>query len=94
MIRKNIRLRKEYLYAKQQELIEHKKQDSRLKLKHAIDNDKRIPTELKKERDKVTKDLELADDKTIVARSHDDDEYEDAKYRDPKLFITTSRDPS
>lgn len=94
MIRKNIRLRKEYLYAKQQELIEHKKQDSRFKLKHAIDNDKRIPTELKKERDKVTKDLELADDKTIVARSHVDDEYEDAKYRDPKLFITTSRDPS
>ncbi len=39
-------------------------------------------------------DLELADDKTIVARSHIDDEYEDAKYRDPKILVTTSRNPS
>lgn len=63
-------------------------------MKHALDNDKRVPTELKRDKEKVQKDLELADDKTIVARSHVDDEYEDAKYRDPKLFITTSRDPS
>jgi len=63
-------------------------------MKNALDNDKRIPTELKKDKDKITKDLELADDKTLIARSHVDDEYEDAKFRDPKLFITTSRDPS
>lgn len=30
----------------------------------------------------------------MVARTHVDDEYEDAMFRDPKLFITTSRDPS
>ena len=29
-----------------------------------------------------------------MARSHIDDEYEDAKYRDPKLLITTCRNPS
>ena len=56
-------------------------------MKHALDNDKRIPTELKKDKDKVTKDLELADDKTLIAKSHVDDEYEDDKFRDPKLFI-------
>lgn len=39
-------------------------------------------------------DLDLADDKTMVARSHVDDEYEDAQYRDPKILITTSRAPS
>jgi hypothetical protein len=39
-------------------------------------------------------DLELADDKTIIARSHIDDEYEEAKYRDPKILITTSREAS
>ena len=48
MIRKNIRLRKEYLYAKQQEISELKKQDNRIKLKHALDSDKAVPTELKK----------------------------------------------
>ena len=47
-------------------------------MKHALDNDKRIPTELRKNKEEVQKDLELADDKTLVARSHVDDEYEDA----------------
>ena len=45
-------------------------------------------------KDQIAKDVELADSKTIVARSHIDDEYEDAKYRDPKLLITTCRNPS
>ena len=53
MIRKNIRLRKEYLFAKQQELQESKKQDNRIKMKHALDNDKRMPTEFKKNADEV-----------------------------------------
>jgi hypothetical protein len=39
-------------------------------------------------------DLELADENTIVARTHIDDEYEEAKYRDPKILITTSRNAS
>jgi U3 small nucleolar ribonucleoprotein protein IMP4 len=53
-----------------------------------------MPTEFKKHKDDMMKDLDLADDKTIVARSHIDDEYEEAKYRDPKILITTSRSPS
>ena len=63
-------------------------------MKNALDNDKAVPTELRREKAQVAHDLELADSKTIVARSHVDDEYEDAKYRDPKLLITTSRNPS
>ena len=65
-----------------------------MKMKHALDNDKRIPTELYKNKAEVQNDLELADTKTMVARSHVDDEYQDAQFRDPKLFITTSRTPS
>ena len=49
---------------------------------------------MRKEIGNVRKDLELADSRTIIARSHVDDEYEEAKYRDPKIFITTCRDPS
>jgi len=94
MIRKNIRLRKEYLYHKSQELVHKKDQDKRLMLKKAVDNDRKVPNEIRKEADKVQKDLELADDKTLHARSHIDDEYEESNYRDPKIFITTSRNPS
>lgn len=36
----------------------------------------------------------MADDHTMAARTHIDDEYEEAKYQDPKLLVTTSRDPS
>ena len=35
----------------------------------------------------------LGDDHTIAARTAIDDEYEEAKFRDPKVLVTTSRDP-
>ncbi len=38
--------------------------------------------------------VELEDDNTAVPRSHIDDEYAHAGERDPKILITTSRDPS
>jgi len=94
MLRKNIRLRKEYLYNKSKELKDREHQDKLVKIKKAIEKEKRLPTELKKEKDKLAHDLELADDKTILARSHVDDEYEEAKYRDPKVLVTTSRNAS
>lgn len=65
-----------------------------MKLKNANDNDKKAPNELRKEVGKVQHDLDLADEKTLHARSHIDDEYEDANFRNPKIFITTSRNPS
>ena len=65
-----------------------------MKVQHAIDNDKRAPTELRKEQAAIEHELSLADAKTLVARTHVDDEYEEARYRKPKLLITTSRNPS
>jgi U3 small nucleolar ribonucleoprotein protein IMP4 len=94
MLRKNIRQRKEYLFNKNKELKEREHQEKLLKIKKAIEKDKKMPNELRKERGKLEKDLELADDKTIVARTHIDDEYEEAKYRDPKVLVTTSRGAS
>lgn len=94
MIRKNIRLRKEYLYTKSKEVKEREQQDKLVKIKRAIDKDRAIPSEFKKEKDKLMHDLELADENTIVARTHIDDEYEEAKYRDPKVLVTTSRNSS
>lgn len=94
MIRRNIRLRKEYLFNKSKEMKERSHSEGLLKIKRAIENDKKLPTEFKKNKNEMLKDLELADDKTIVARSHVDDEYEEAKYRDPKILVTTSRNAS
>ena len=55
---------------------------------------KSVPNELKKEKDKLINELEHDDINTLVPRSHIDDEYEEAKYRDPQVLITTSRNPS
>ena len=93
MLRKNIRLRKEYPYAKSQEATERTKQEKRAKTVIAIQNDKAIPNEYRKEKDQVMRDVELADRHTMAARTHIDDEYEEAKYRDPRVLLTTSRDP-
>ena len=94
MIRRNIRQRKEYLYTKSKEIKERSHSEGLLKIKRALASDKAIPTEFKKNKQEMLKDLELADDKTIVARTHVDDEYEEAKYRDPKILVTTSRSAS
>lgn len=57
-------------------------------------DDGKVPNEIRKEIGTVRNDLAAADKNTILARSHIDDEYESAKFRDPKLFITTCRNPS
>lgn len=55
---------------------------------------KPIPNELRSEEAQLRKQVELEDDNTAVPRSHIDDEYAHAGETDPKVLITTSRDPS
>jgi U3 small nucleolar ribonucleoprotein protein IMP4 len=55
---------------------------------------KPIPTELRREEAELRHQVELEDDNTAVPRTHIDDEYARAAERDPKILITTSRDPS
>lgn len=55
---------------------------------------KPIPTELRREEAELRREVELEDDNTAVPRTHIDDEYAHAGERDPKILITTSRDPS
>ena len=55
---------------------------------------KPIPSELRLEEAELHKQVELEDDNTAVQRTHIDNEYAHAGERDPKLLITTSRDPS
>ena len=55
---------------------------------------KPIPSELRREEAQLRKEVELEDDNTAVPRSHIDDEYAHAGETDPKVLVTTSRDPS
>jgi U3 small nucleolar ribonucleoprotein protein IMP4 len=94
MLRRNARLRKEYLYKKALEDREAVTFEKKRKLQQALDNNKAIPTELRGEDRKLRKTLDLADDRTREQRSHIDDEYAYIGVKDPKVLVTTSRDPS
>jgi len=94
MLRRNARLRKEYLFKKAIEDKEASTFDKKRKLQEALDNNKAIPTELRGEDRKLRKTLDLADDRTKKQKSHVDDEYAYMGVKDPQVLVTTSRDPS
>merc|ERR1711959_318617 len=89
MLRRNARLRKEYLYKKALEDREAATFDKKRKLQQALDNNKAIPTELRGEDRKLRKTLDLADDRTRAQRSHVDDEYAYIRVKDPNVLVTT-----
>eukprot|EP00898_Chlorokybus_atmophyticus_P003406 jgi/Chlat1/4066/Chrsp26S04120 len=94
MIRRNARLRREYLYRKSLEGKERAVYDRKRKLREALEEGKPIPTELRGEEGQLRHDVELEDEITAELRTHIDDEYARAGERDPKILLTTSRDPS
>ncbi|GFR48939.1 hypothetical protein Agub_g10946, partial [Astrephomene gubernaculifera] len=94
MLRRNVRLRKEYLYRKSLEGKERAAYERKRLIRKALEEGKPIPTELRKDEAALRREVELEDDNTAVPRSHVDDEYAHAGETDPKVLITTSRDPS
>ena len=63
-------------------------------LLYCLAEGKPIPTELRQDEQQLRREVELEDDNTAVARTHVDDEYAHAGEVDPKVLVTTSRDPS
>ncbi|KAE8124414.1 hypothetical protein FH972_019303 [Carpinus fangiana] len=94
MLRRNIRLRREYLYRKSLEGKERLLYEKRRKIKEALQEGKPIPTELRSEEAELRHQIDLEDENTAVPKTHIDDEYANASERDPKILITTSRNPS
>lgn len=94
MLRRNARLRKEYLYRKSLEGKEKAAYERKLKIKQALEDGRPIPTELRKDEPQLRKEVELEDEVTAVPRDHVDDEYAHAGEVDPKILVTTSRNPS
>lgn len=107
-IRRLARERREYIYRKSLEGKEKEKYEKKRKIWQALQEGKPIPTELREDELEIRKELEL--EGSLTARtlylvilisspakapaSHVDDEYARAGLVDPKIFITTSRDPS
>eukprot|EP00297_Palpitomonas_bilix_P010237 CAMPEP_0113896798 /NCGR_PEP_ID=MMETSP0780_2-20120614/18262_1 /TAXON_ID=652834 /ORGANISM="Palpitomonas bilix" /LENGTH=286 /DNA_ID=CAMNT_0000888067 /DNA_START=131 /DNA_END=992 /DNA_ORIENTATION=+ /assembly_acc=CAM_ASM_000599 len=94
MLRRNARLRREYLYRKSLEEKEKLVLDKKKRIKEALDDGKKIPTELRNEEAALRKEIDFDDAFTELGRSHVDDEYARAGERDPKVLVTTSRDPT
>jgi len=93
-MRRNARLRREYLYRKSLEGKQRIIYEKKKKIKEAIEQGKSIPTELREEQEDLREDIQYDDIATEEPKSHIDDEYVNAGIYDPKILITTSHDPS
>lgn len=104
MIRKQARLRREYMYRKSLEMKENAIQSKKDRLKLSLDQNRKIPTDLRKEALTLQSKLKWDDGGPELAAAYgaeegdvgssQDDEYRWAGVEDPKVMITTSRDPS
>mmetsp|Transcript_28129 Transcript_28129/g.40059 ORF Transcript_28129/g.40059 Transcript_28129/m.40059 type:complete len:291 (+) Transcript_28129:15-887(+) len=97
-MRRQIRQRKEFLYKKQIDNQQILRDDKKRKLKSAIDEGTSIPTEIVSEARTLMHELETDVVPITADKSADvqaiDDEYANIGIREPKVCITTSRDPS
>jgi U3 small nucleolar ribonucleoprotein protein IMP4 len=93
MLRRQARERRQYVYAKSQEAQERQTYERKRQLKDALASGKSVPTELKKDAKKLGNDLGF-DEAQADPTTHIDNEYSRAGVTDPKIVITTSRDPS
>ncbi|KAL6551709.1 hypothetical protein OROGR_007863 [Orobanche gracilis] len=94
MLIRNMRLTREYLYRKSLEGKERQLYEHKRKIREALAEGKPIPTELRNEEAALRQEIDLEDENTAVPRSTIDDEYANAADRDPKILLTTSRNPS
>uniref|UniRef100_A0A5F9DVV9 IMP U3 small nucleolar ribonucleoprotein 4 n=1 Tax=Oryctolagus cuniculus TaxID=9986 RepID=A0A5F9DVV9_RABIT len=94
MLRREARLRREYLYRKAREEAQRSAQERKDKVRRALEENRLIPTELRREALALQGSLEFDDAGGEGVTSHMDDEYRWAGVEDPKIMITTSRDPS
>lgn len=94
MLRREARQRREYLHRRAQEerirATEHRKEQ----LRQALEENRLLPTELRREALALQKSIEFDDQGAEGLVTHQDDEYRWAGVEDPKVMITTSRDPS
>uniref|UniRef100_A0A915EUG4 Brix domain-containing protein n=1 Tax=Ditylenchus dipsaci TaxID=166011 RepID=A0A915EUG4_9BILA len=89
MIRREARLRREFIYRKSLEDKQGAIQERRDRVKNAMDKNSAIPTDLRKDAVLMVKDFAWGGQADNV-----DDEYRWAGCEDPIIVVTTSRNPS
>lgn len=94
MLRRQARLRREYIYRKTIEERDKSIQEKKEKLRSAIEENKQIPGRLQKSAVGLQRNLNWEDDGADGLTTSVDDEYRWAGVEDPKIMITTARDPS
>jgi len=94
MLRRNARLRREYLYRKSLEGKERAAYEHKMKVKEAIAEGKPLPTELHEKEEGLREQIDYDDAATEKQKTHIDDEYARAGIEDPRVLLTTSRGPS
>ncbi|KAK2962254.1 putative U3 small nucleolar ribonucleoprotein IMP4 [Blattamonas nauphoetae] len=93
-IRRNARLRRDYIHKKSLHQKEALSNQKKRQLKNAQIEGKPIPTELRHAEHQLSKEILLEDANTADTGLGVDDEYAAVGVEDPKIMITTSRDPS
>lgn len=91
MLRKNIRLRKEFLYRKSLEGQAKGQYEKKRLIRKAMEEGTEVPTRLRDEAEGLLREIQLEGDPDTAPM---DDEYAQAGTSDPKIFVTTSRQPS
>ena len=95
MLRRNARLRREFVYRKSLEGKERELYEKKRTIRQCLEDGKVIPTELRREESKLREELAMEDTRTATYGANVvDDEYARANESEPRVLLTTSRDPS
>tara|TARA_B100000795_G_scaffold251868_1_gene220986 strand:- start:318 stop:1178 length:861 start_codon:yes stop_codon:yes gene_type:complete len=94
MLRQNARLRREYLYKKATDAKDSVTAERKRKFREAVESGKPVPTELRNDAEQLQREIALDDAEHEQPSDGIDSEYFNAGVTDPKVLITTSRDPS
>jgi len=94
MLRRQQRLRREYLYRKALEGQKRAVTEKKDKVRRALEENNELPTDLREGALALQRASEYDDESGEHVTSHEDDEYRWAGVEDPKIVITTSHDPS
>ena len=95
MLRKQARMRREYMQKRAADAKEASTADRKRKLRTAVDEGRTVPTELRGEADALLAEMELNGAPGPCSSTPDlDSEYASAGVADPRILLTTSHDPS
>jgi U3 small nucleolar ribonucleoprotein protein IMP4 len=95
MLRRNARLRREFIYRKSLEGKARELYEKKRTIRQCLEDGKVIPTELRREESALREELAMEDTRTATYGANVvDDEYARANESEPRVLLTTSRDPS